>query len=72
VHLPNEQILSVFIQMGMSSNMGELILEMAEALNSGHMRALEPRSARNTTPTSFETFVSEKFVPVFKGQSKAA
>jgi hypothetical protein len=72
VHLPNEQILSVFIQMGMSSNMAELILEMAEALNSGHMRALEPRSARNTTPTSFETFVSEKFVPVFKGQSKAA
>jgi uncharacterized protein YbjT (DUF2867 family) len=72
VHLPNEQILSVFIQMGMSSNMAELILEMAGALNSGHMRALEPRSARNTTPTSFETFVSEKFVPVFKGQSKAA
>jgi uncharacterized protein YbjT (DUF2867 family) len=72
VQLPNEQILPVFIQMGMSSNMGELILEMAEALNSGYMRALEPRSARNTTPTSFETFVAEQFVPVFKGQSKAA
>jgi uncharacterized protein YbjT (DUF2867 family) len=72
VQLPSEQILPVFVQMGMSSNMAELILEMAEALNSGYMRALEPRSARNTTPTSFETFVAEKFVPVFKGQSKAA
>ncbi|MGZ4854282.1 MAG: NmrA family NAD(P)-binding protein [Candidatus Angelobacter sp.] len=72
VQLPNEQILPVFIQMGMSSNMAELILEMAGALNSGHMRALEARSARNTTPTSFETFVAEQFVPFFKGQSKAA
>lgn len=72
VQLPNEQILPVFIQMGMSSNIAELILEMAGALNSGHMHALEPRSARNTTPTSFETFVAEQFVPVFKGQSKAA
>ena len=72
VQLPNEQILPVFIQMGMSSNIAELILEMAGALNSGHMRPLEPRSARNTTPTSFETFVAEQFVPVFKGQSKAA
>jgi hypothetical protein len=72
VQLPNEQILPVFIQMGMSSSMGELILEMAEALNSGYMRALEPRSARNTTRTSFETFVAEQFVPFFKGQSKAA
>jgi len=72
VQLPNEQLLPVFIQMDMSYNMGELILEMAEALNSGYMRALEPRSARNTTPTSFETFVAEQFVPFFKGQSKAA
>ena len=72
MQLPNEQMLPAFIQMGMSPNIAELILEMAEALNSGHMRALEPRSARNTTPTSFEAFVAEQFVPFFKQQSKAA
>jgi hypothetical protein len=56
----------------MSSNVASLILEMAEALNSGHMRALEQRSQRNTTPTSFETFVQEEFLPVFHGQKQAA
>jgi hypothetical protein len=43
-----------------------LMMEMVEALNSGHMRALEPRTPRNTTPTSYETFVAEEFVPAFK------
>jgi uncharacterized protein YbjT (DUF2867 family) len=72
VQMPDEQIRPVFIQMGMSPNIADLILEMAGALNSGYMRALEPRSARNTTPTSFETFVAEQFVPVYQAQSKAA
>jgi uncharacterized protein YbjT (DUF2867 family) len=72
VQLPDEHIRPVFVQMGMSPNMADLILEMAVALNSGYMRALEPRSASNTTPTSFETFVAEQFVPVYQGQSKAA
>jgi uncharacterized protein YbjT (DUF2867 family) len=72
VQLPDEQIQPIFVQMGMSSNMAELILEMAHALNSGHMRALEPRTAQNTTPTSFETFVKEEFVPLYRAQTKAA
>jgi uncharacterized protein YbjT (DUF2867 family) len=72
LQLPPEQMLPTFVQMGMSSNLAELILEMAAALNSGHMRALEPRSSRNTTPTSFETFVKEEFVPLYRAQTKAA
>jgi uncharacterized protein YbjT (DUF2867 family) len=72
LQLPPEQMQPIFVQMGMSSNMAELIVEMAAALNSGHMRALEPRSSRNTTPTSFETFVKEEFVPLYQGQSRAA
>ncbi len=67
MQLPNDQVLGAMIQMGMSKNTAELILEMAGALNSGHMAALEPRSAKNTTPTSYETFVNEAFVPRFKG-----
>jgi uncharacterized protein YbjT (DUF2867 family) len=72
VQMPDEQIRPVLVQMGMSQSFADLILEMAGALNSGHMRALEPRSARNTTPTSFETFVAEQFVPLYQGQLKAA
>jgi hypothetical protein len=70
--MPDEQIRPVFVQMGMSPKFADLILEMAGALNSGYMRALEPRSARNTTSTSYETFVAEQFVPVYQGQSAAA
>jgi hypothetical protein len=72
VQIPGEQMQQVFIQMGMSPNVASLILKMAEALNSGHMRALEPRSAKNTTPTSFETFAKEEVVPLYRAQTKAA
>jgi hypothetical protein len=60
-----------FIQMGMSPNITELILEMSAALNSGHMRALESRTPQNTTPTSFETFVQEEFLPAYRGEKAA-
>lgn len=64
--LPPAQLHPALAQMGMSNSMVDLLLEMAEALNSGYMVALESRSKRNTTPTSIETFVSEEFVPRFK------
>ncbi|MFZ1132176.1 MAG: hypothetical protein WAN38_15490 [Terriglobales bacterium] len=41
------------------------------ALNSGYMKALEPRSAANSTPTSLETFVAEEFAPAYRQQSAA-
>jgi len=69
---PPALIKPALVQSGMSSNMADLILEMAEALNSGHMKPLETRSAQNTTPTTFETFVAEEFVPRFKGKGKTA
>jgi len=57
------------VQSGMSSSMADLILEMSEALNSGYMAPLEPRSAQNTTNTSIETFVAQEFVPRFTGKA---
>jgi len=72
VQLPGEQMQPIFIQMGVSPNVASLILEMAEALNSRHMRALEQRKAQNTTPTLFEIFVKEEFVPLYRAQTKAA
>jgi hypothetical protein len=52
--------------------MADLLLEMSEALNSGHMAPLEPRSAQNTTPTTIEAFVAEEFVPRFRGKAATA
>jgi len=72
VQTNDEQLRPALIQMGMSGNMADLILEMAAALNSGHMRALEPRSPANTTPTSYETFVEEEFLPLYQVRAEAA
>jgi uncharacterized protein YbjT (DUF2867 family) len=72
VQLPADQIIQAMTQMGMSKNMATLICEMSDGLNSGHMRALEPRSAANTTPTQFEEFVRRVFVPAYKGQATSA
>ena len=71
VQSPGDQLKGALLQMGMSESVAGLILEMAGALNSGHMRALESRTARNTTPTSYETFVQEEFAPAYKQQAAA-
>ena len=69
---PAAQLKPALVQMGMSPDMADLLLEMSEALNSGHMRALEPRSAQNTTPTTVETFVAEVFVPAYRAKAARA
>jgi uncharacterized protein YbjT (DUF2867 family) len=70
--LPAEQVIQAMTQMGFSKNMAALMCEMSDALNSGHMRALEPRSRANTTPTLFEEFVHNVFVPAYKVQATSA
>jgi uncharacterized protein YbjT (DUF2867 family) len=65
--VPPAQLKPVLMQMGMSANMADLLLEMADALNSGDMKVLEPRSPATTTPTTLETFVSEIFLPAYQG-----
>ena len=72
IQAPDDQVYGALVQLGMSPNMADLILEMSAALNAGHMRALEPRSARNTTPTSYESFVEKEFVPRYQAGSAAA
>jgi uncharacterized protein YbjT (DUF2867 family) len=72
VQLPPAQLNPALTQMGMSSNMADLLLEMSESLNSRYMKPLEPRSPLNTTPTTLETFVAEYFVPAFRGKAARA
>jgi len=71
VQAPPDQVRAAMVQMGMSDNFAGQILELADALNRGHLRALEPRTSHNTTPTSFETFVGEAFVPAYQQQAAA-
>jgi uncharacterized protein YbjT (DUF2867 family) len=70
--LPAAPLKPALTQMGMSPNMADLLIEMAEALNSGHMRPLEPRSSQNTTPTTIEAFVAEVFAPAYRAKAARA
>ena len=69
--MPAAQLKPGFMQMGMSSNMADQLFELADAQNSGYLKALEPRSPRNTTPTTLETFVAEVFAPAYREQKAA-
>ena len=71
IQAPDEQFRNVLVQMGMSEQFAKLLLEMIGALNSGHMRALEPRTPQNTTATNYETFVADYFVPAYHQQAAA-
>lgn len=70
--LPDDQVRGALLQAELSENLADLILEMSHAMNSGHMAALEPRSDENTTPTTYEQFVRDVFLPQFKGKPAAA
>src|SRR5438445_4417254 len=70
--LPDEQVIEAMTGMGISRNIAQLLCEMSAALNNGYMREVELRAERNTSPTSFETFVQEVFLPAYKGQAAKA
>jgi len=70
--VPGAQLKPALQQMGMSANMADLLLEMTDSLNSGYMKALEPRTRENTTPTTLEVFVAERFVPAYGGKAAHA
>jgi uncharacterized protein YbjT (DUF2867 family) len=72
VQAPNDQLRAAMLQMGMSENFVAQLLEMYEALNSGHMKALEERDEHNNTPTYFARWVHQEFLPRYKGAEIAA
>lgn len=59
-------------QMGFPGKTAALMSEMNDAANDGLMNPQEPRSAENTTPTRFETFVQEVFVPAYHAKAASA
>jgi uncharacterized protein YbjT (DUF2867 family) len=71
LQVPDDQFRAILVQMGMSDPMAKLLVEMTNAMNAGKMRALESRTQQNTTPTSYESFVSEVFVPAYQQQKVA-
>ena len=69
---PYDQMQQALTQMGFSSSKAAGYIEMFQAINAGVVAAQEPRSPENTTPTSFEQFVQDVFVPAYNAKAPAA
>jgi len=69
---PYDQVQQVLVQMGTPVKTATSFIEMFQGINHGIVAATEPRSAENTTATSFETFVKEVFVPAYQGRAVGA
>jgi len=72
VTLTRDQFRDTLIkQVGMSQSVANLLAEMAESLDSGYLHPLEARTARSTTPTSYEIFVQEEWLPKYQEKRAA-
>jgi uncharacterized protein YbjT (DUF2867 family) len=72
VQFPYDQVQQVLMQMGIQPKTAGQFIEMYKAINEGVVAAQEPRSPENTTPTSFEKFVQDVFVPAYQGKAATA
>jgi uncharacterized protein YbjT (DUF2867 family) len=70
VMFPYDEAVKGMIAMGLSPDMSRLYVEMSRAFNEGRI-SYETRTIENTTPTSFEAFCDEVFVPAYT-RKKAA
>lgn len=60
------------VQMGLPKKTAALIVEMWKGANAGLIVPLEPRSAKNTTPTTIESFAAEVFAPAYLSMAAKA
>jgi uncharacterized protein YbjT (DUF2867 family) len=67
-----DQVQQALTKAGFSPKKAAVYIEMFQSINSGLLAALEPRSTQNSTPTSFETFVEDVFVPAYHGKALTA
>jgi uncharacterized protein YbjT (DUF2867 family) len=64
--LPYEPVEQALTQLGITPKGAAMYIEMYKAINTGVLIPLEPRSPKNTTPTSLETFVQDVFAPEYQ------
>lgn len=69
---PYDQVKQVLVQMGTPQKTAAYFIEMFQGINEGVVAATEPRTTENTTPTSFETFVRDVFVPAYQVRAVGA
>lgn len=64
--VPFPMLAGALAQMGLPKGTVELLIEMWNGANAGLIVPQERRSAKNTTPTTLESFVVEVFAPAYQ------
>jgi uncharacterized protein YbjT (DUF2867 family) len=72
MQVPFMMLEPALVQTGLQKNTAALLTEMWKSMNSGTLKLHEPRNAKNTTPTSIETFVAEVFAPAYLSMAAKA
>jgi uncharacterized protein YbjT (DUF2867 family) len=72
MQVPFSTLESALVQMGLPKSTAALLIEMWKGANAGLIAPQERRSAKNTTPTTLESFVSEVFAPTFLSKTASA
>ncbi len=65
VQVPSSMLLDTLLKMGLFQKTAESSIEMWEGANAGLIVPREARSARNTTHTALESFITEAFLPAY-------
>jgi len=65
LQVPSSMLLDTLLKMGLFQKTAESVIEMWEGANAGLIVPQEARSARNTTPTALESFITETFLPAY-------
>jgi uncharacterized protein YbjT (DUF2867 family) len=72
MQVPFMMLEPALVQTGLPKSTAALMIEMWKSMNSGALQLHEPRNAKNTTPTSIETFVTEVFAPAYSSMAAKA
>lgn len=72
MQVPFMMLEPALVQMGLPKSTAALFVEMWKAGNAGLVKPEEARTAKNTTPTTIETFVAESFMPVWANKAASA
>lgn len=72
VQMPLMLLASALASMGLPQSSVALVIEMWKGANDGLLNPQEPRSEKNTTPTTLELFAEEIFAPQFQRRAARA
>jgi uncharacterized protein YbjT (DUF2867 family) len=72
MQVPFMMLEPALVQMGLPNKTVALVIEMWKGANAGLVVPLEQRSAKNTTTTTLESFVTEVFAPAYSSMAAKA